>query len=84
MKKFLQLIKRAALEAYDARKPCDLMYAMVESVNPVSIKLENSLDIPEELLVLTRNIKSEISVGDSVAVIRKQGGQKYLIVGVIA
>ena len=84
MKKFLQLIKRAALEAYDARKPCDLMYARVESVNPVSIKLENSLDIPEELIVLTRNIKSEISVGDSVAVIRKQGGQKYLIVGVIA
>ncbi len=84
MKKFLQLIKRAALEAYDARKPCDLMYARVESVNPVSIKLENSLDIPEELIVLTHNIKSEISVGDSVAVIRKQGGQKYLIVGVIA
>lgn len=83
MKKFLQLVKQAALDVFRAQKPCDVMYAKVESVEPVSVKLENSLSIPEEMLIVTRNIKSEISINDSVAVIRKQGGQKYFIVGVV-
>lgn len=84
MKKFLQLVKKAAIDAVKAQKPCDVMYATVQSVNPVSIRLESSMIVPEEMLILTRNIISQISINDSVAVIRKQGGQKYLIAGVIA
>lgn len=84
MKKFLQLVKQAAVEAIRAQKPCDVMYATVQSIEPVSIRIENSVNIPEEMLILTRNVKSQIAVNDSVAVIRKQGGQKYFIAGVIA
>lgn len=83
MKKFLQIVKQAAVEAYEARKPCNVMFAKVESVSPVYIKLEGQLIIPDELLVFTGDTKQNLKENDRLAVIRKQGGQKYLVIGVI-
>lgn len=83
MKQFLRLIKQAALEAVDARKPCDVMTATVTGVSPLSITFGGSLKVPEELLMITDAAREGLFVGARVAVIRKQGGQSFLIVGTI-
>lgn len=79
---FIKTIKKAAVEAIEARKPCDVMFASVESVSPFEIKLTNSIFIPEELLIFTGETKQQFSIGDTAVLIRKAGGQKYLVIGV--
>ena len=83
MKQFLQLVKQAAIEAIDARKPCDVMFAKVESISPVAVSLENMLLLPEELLVFIEGVKDKLSVGCRVILLRKSGGQQYVVLGVV-
>ena len=82
MKKLLQLIKKAAVDAVEARKPCDVMFATVEKTEPVAVKIENSLTIPSELLVFTDGAKQNMSAGCRVILLRKSGGQQYVVLGV--
>lgn len=83
MKKFLQLVKKAAVEAIEARKPCDVMFAKVESTEPVSVRLENTLLLPEKLLVFVDDASRKLSVGCRVILLRKSGGQQYVVLGVV-
>ncbi len=82
MKKFLQLVKKAAVDAIEARKPCDVMFAKVESTEPVTVRLENSLLLPDDLLVFVDDVNRKLSVGCRVILLRKSGGQQYVVLGV--
>lgn len=81
MKKFLQIVKMAALEVYEAKKPCDFFYGKVENTSPFVLRLDNNTPVPEELLVFVDSQKTELNVGEKVVVLRKSGGQKFLILG---
>lgn len=83
MKKLLQLIKKAAVEAIESRKPCDVLFATVKSTAPVTVNLENNAVLPENLLIFTSDLKYRLSVGNKVILIRKTGGQQYLVAGVV-
>ena len=87
-------IKKTALDAVDASKPVRVCYGNVTSAAPLRISVEQKLPLEEEDLVLSRNvmdleaevegritIKTGLTAGDSVILIREQGGQKYLVVG---
>ena len=88
-------IKKTALDAVDASKPVRVCYGNVTSAAPLRISVEQKLPLEEEDLVLSRNvmdleaeveekritIKNGLTAGDSVILIREQGGQKYLVVG---
>lgn len=76
------MVKKAAVGAVEARKPCDVMFATVKAVSPVELKLSNSIVIPEELVIFTGETKQQFSIGDTAVLIRKAGGQKYLAIGV--
>ncbi len=82
MKRFLQLVKKAAVDAVEARKPCDVMFAKVESVAPFLLKLENTIILPDELLIFVGDIKQKLIVGNRVILLRKSGGQQYVVLGV--
>lgn len=81
MKRFLQLIKQAAIDVYNAQKPCDFCCGTIISIFPFKLKLDNSNVLPEEMLVFTDSVKAELKSGDKVVVFRKAGGQKFLIIG---
>lgn len=81
MKKFLQIIKQAAIDVYNSQKPCDFCYGTIINIFPFKLKLDNSNILPEEMLVFTDSVKSELKTGDNVVVFRKSGGQKFLIIG---
>lgn len=84
MKRFLQLVKQAAVEAIEARKPCDVMFAKVVNLNPITLMLENSINLPETLLIFAGDVKRSLFIGSKVVLIRKSGGQQYLVMGVVA
>ncbi|MBR1810235.1 MAG: DUF2577 family protein [Clostridia bacterium] len=82
MKTFIQQVKRAAIDAWIAQKPCDITVCRVTQISPVVIAYGQLL-IPEALTVFVGDCKQSLRSGDSVAVIRKTGGQQYFVLGVV-
>lgn len=78
----IALIKQTALDAVDARKPTELRYGTITSVNPLKVQITNSFTLPSSLLVVPKRLKKDdpLIVGDKVALIRAIGGQSYYII----
>ena len=78
----LKLIKQAAIEAVQAANPVSVCRGSVESVSPLSIKIDQKLTLSGKQLEKCKEI-GEINKADTVILLREQGGQKYIILGVI-
>ena len=76
----VEVIKRAALDAIDNAKMCDLRYGTVVNTSPLQISITNKFILPSSLLVVPERLADNVlKVGDKVALLRKQGGQSYFI-----
>jgi murein DD-endopeptidase MepM/ murein hydrolase activator NlpD len=73
----IETIKRVALNAFEATNPVKLLFGKVVSTNPVKIQVGEYLTLTKEFLV----INGSVSVGDTITLIRCQGGQKYVVLG---
>lgn len=73
----IETIKKVALAAYEASHPVKLLFGQVISTDPVEIKVGEHLTLDINFLV----INGTVSKGDNVALIRCQGGQKYVVLG---
>ena len=72
------LIKQLAREEREESKPCSFFIGEVVSTSPMKIKLSQKLIIDKKFMYVCENAKS-VAKGDKVAVLRAQGGQKFLI-----
>ena len=76
----LNIVKKAALAAVNASQPCDFCFGKVTSANPLKISVEQKMTLGVAQLVLTETIsKSSLQIGDEVILLKKKGGQKYLV-----
>lgn len=73
----LDTIKQAAINAWKSTKPTELYFGEVVSINPLKVKVSDVLILGEKQLV----VNGTLSEGDSVPIIRQQGGQKYVVLG---
>lgn len=48
----IDIMKRSALDAVEAGKPCDLRYGTVMSVSPLKIRVTSQFIIPESMLIV--------------------------------
>lgn len=78
----LRLIKKTALEAVENSKPVSVIYGTVESLEPLEVRINQKLLLSAEHFVATERLSS-IKVGDKLALLRLQGGQKYIVLDVI-
>lgn len=53
MPNLVELIKRAAVEAVAASSPCELVFGIVDSPEPLKIVVEQRLTLSEEHLILS-------------------------------
>ena len=81
VKKFIQFIKKAALDAVQASHPADFFYGHVNSLSPLTVSA-GKLELSGRLLVVPSHITG-LQVDDVVVLGRKSGGQAYIILGVI-
>lgn len=89
-------IKKASIDAVDARQDCDYVYGTVVSTEPILISIMQGINLSDKQLILTRNvtnyetsivldgthsvtIENALEVGEKVILLRKKGGQKYLV-----
>lgn len=52
----VEVIKRAALEAVDNSKMCDLRYGTVVNTSPLKVRVANNFTIPNSLLVVPEHL----------------------------
>lgn len=76
----LALIKRAAMEAFEASKPCTTCTGQVKEVLPLRISLDQKKVLDGDFLDVTSTAKEKIKKGSSVLLIRQAGGQKYSVI----
>lgn len=77
----LKIIKKAAVDAVNAEKPAAVCFGKVICALPLRISVEQKMTLGEAQLILTNTVKeNELSAGDSVCLLRMQGGQKYVVV----
>lgn len=61
----VKLLKKTALDAVAASKPCNVMFGKVTSISPLKINVEQKMILSEKQLVLSRsvtNFKEKISM----------------------
>lgn len=89
----LELIKKTAVKAVEAGKPCDYCFGRVVSESPLKISVEQKITLSSAQLVLTRNvtdfktkidgaevtIENKLLYGEQVVLLRQKGGQKFLV-----
>ena len=73
----IEIIKKVALNAFEASTPVKILFGKVVSTNPMKIQVGDLLTLTKEFLV----INGEVFKGDEVTLIRTQGGQKYVVLG---
>ena len=77
----VQLLKQISKEEREASKPCDVVIGTVNSVAPLKISISQKMYLTEEFLIRTSYFAQlEIEKDDSVIMIRKQGGQEFLLI----
>ena len=80
MHNMIQTIKKAALDAVEASKPMNVLFGTVTSTKPMLVKIDQKLTLNQNFLLITKTAKElPLVTGDSVILLRVQGGQKYLI-----
>lgn len=75
----IQIIKRAALDAVKASKPCCIMKGTVINLNPIEVQIKQNMILDEAFLLIPKRIQKSIKQGDSVALLRQDGGQVFYI-----
>ncbi len=67
MNEIVRIIKRAAVDAVEAQKPCIVLFGTVIKTNPLEILVEQKMTLSEAQLILSRNVtdfQTEMSFDD--------------------
>ncbi len=76
-----QSIKKIAMDAYRAGKPCDIITGIVVEAKPLRIKISDKAILDGDFLMITKTAsEAGLKEGDKVALVRASGGQKYLVI----
>ena len=76
------LIKRAALDAVEAEKPVMISFGTAEiNNNQLFVVVEQRMRLFGEMLIIPKGL--EIENNDSVVLLREQGGQRFVVLGVV-
>ena len=72
------LVKQAAVEAVQAEKPLELRFGSVVSSSPLTVRVEEKLLLTSAFLLIPERL-TDLLPGDRVALLRVQGGGRYLL-----
>ena len=99
MTEFTRAVKRVAVQAVKETVPANAVFGTVVSTEPLQIDVGYEKPIYGELLVLpssfgknthtttsgghTIEIDNSLKMGDKVALLKMQGGQRHIVLGVV-
>jgi len=88
-------MKRAGLGAVEATNPVAILYGTVTAVQPLEVRIDQRLTLPEPFLIVPEHmtesritvdgqeivIRKALEPGDRLVLMRVQGGQQYMVMG---
>lgn len=77
--KLTPILQEIASNAVKGDKPVAVVFGTVTNTSPLSVKISDLLELPSATLIQTSVVKNQLASGDSVILLRQQGGQKYII-----
>lgn len=80
MDDLLKVIKEAAMEAVQQAEPMEVAHGIITQLEPLTIKVDQKMTLTKQFLIVAKEIKAGLTPG-KVILIKLQGGQKYLILG---
>lgn len=73
-------MKQIAENVFEAKRPADWCYGRVMSLDPFQVQIDQKLPLKKEFLAVRTGVSaSSFEVGDVLILLKKQGGQEYLI-----
>ena len=81
----VNVMKTAALEAVESTKPVAVMFGTISEIEPLTVNVEQKITLSTAQLIMTKTFaENSPEIGNSVILLRQQGGQKFIIIDVIA
>lgn len=73
-------MKQIAKDVFDTLQPADWYYGKVISLSPFQVQIDQKTVLKKNFLAVRTGVSaSSFKVGDKLILLRKQGGQEYLI-----
>ena len=73
-------MKQIAENVFTAMRPADWCYGTVVSLDPFRVLIDQKTPLEKNFLAVRTGVSvSSFKVGDKLILLRKQGGQEYLI-----
>ena len=79
----LGMIKKAAIDAVEAEKPCGVYFGTVTGEKPINIQIEQNLTLTEPFLVFASTAPAQYKTGDRLILLRMQGGQRFVVMAAV-
>lgn len=74
------MIKQIAAGVFEAKKPMEVCFGTVQSLSPFKIRLDQKNTLGKEYFIVRAGVTAQsFEVGDTLILLRVQGGQQYLI-----
>ena len=75
------LIKQICREERRSSKPADFVIGTVTKTNPLKIKVSSKITLDSDFFYVCESVDLKtIKKGDALAMLRAQGGQRYLVI----
>jgi len=79
----IEIIKQVVKNYINSLKPTRLVFGIIESITPLTVRVNEKLFIPEELIIWAPRFISA-DIGKKVLMLQQEGGQQYYILEVKA
>ena len=80
MPDFVSMIKQIAAGVYDVKMPAEICFGTVQSLSPFKIRIDQKKILDKEYFIVRYGVTVQsFEVGDTLILLRVQGGQQYLI-----
>lgn len=74
------MIKQIAAGVFEAKKPVEVCFGTVQSLSPFKIRIDQKKILGKEYFIVRAGVTAQsFEVGDTLILLRVQGGQQYLI-----
>lgn len=80
MPDFVSMMQQIAAGVYEAKCPMEICYGTVQSLSPFQVRLDQKKVLGKEYFVVRYGTTTQsFEVGETLILLRMQGGQQWLI-----
>lgn len=76
----LETIKRAGIGAVEAGYPVAILFGTVSNKSPLEVNVDQRFILSEDFFIVPEDVRKKVlEPGDTLLLLRVQGGQSYII-----